>query len=117
MTPEAQQLAQALLDHHRKFCRLQSVETSNTESCLIAYGDLCERAGLSHFKPRVGKYLREVAQWCHDNGWPPLNALAVNHDTQRPGQGYDRAPGCNRETWQDEVAAAINFAGYPDFIS
>src|SRR5262249_11979412 len=117
MTPEAQQLAQALLDHHRKFCRLQSVETSNTESCLIAYGDLSDLPGVSQLKPMVGKVLLEVAQRFQNNGWPPLNALAVNHDTQRPGQGYDRAPGCNRETWQDEVAAVINFAGYPDFIS
>src|SRR5262245_57144210 len=117
MTPEAQQLAQALLDHHRKVCRLQSVETSNTESCLIAYGDLCAQAGLSHLKPRVGKYLREVAQCCQDNGWLPLNPVAAHHDTQRPGHGCDRAPGCHRETWEKEVAAVINFAGYPDFIS
>ncbi len=111
MSPEAQKLAQALLDHHRK-----SKAGSSTDSRLIGYDDLCEQAGLPHLKATVGKYLREVAQWCHDNGWPPLNALAVNHDTQRPGRGYDRAPGCKRETWQDEVAAAINFAGYPDFI-
>jgi len=117
MSPEAQKLAQALLDHHRKVCCLRNQAGSSVDSCLITYGDLCERAGLPHLKSTVGRYLREVAQWCHDNGWPPLNALAVNHDTQRPGRGYDRAPGCNRETWQDEVAASINFSGYPDFIS
>src|SRR5262245_58629288 len=113
MSPEAQKLTQALLDHHRKVCCLRN----QADSYLITYGDLCERAGLPHLKPTVGRYLREVAQWCHDNGWPPLNALAVNHDTQRPGRGYDRAPGCKRETWQDEVADSINFSGYPDFIS
>jgi hypothetical protein len=116
MSPEAQKLAQALLDHHGKVCRPQSQVGSSVDSCLIAYGDLCERTGLPHLKPTVGKYLRQVAEWCHDNGWPPLNALAVNRDTKRPGRGYDRAPGCKLETWQDEVAAAINFAGYPDFI-
>ena len=116
MSPEAQKLAQALLDH-RKVCGLQRQAGPSVDSCLITYGDLCERAGLPHLKPAVGRYLREVAQWCRDNGWPPLNALAVNHDTKTPGRGYDRAPGCNRETWRDEVAAAINFSGYPDFIS
>ena len=117
MTPEAQLLGQALLHHRRKFCRLQSGETPNKDSCLIVYGDLCERAGLPHLKPIVGKFLREVAQWCHDSGWPPLNALAVNYDTQRPGRGYDDAPGCSLKGWQEELAAVINFAGYPDLIS
>ncbi|HSE90215.1 MAG TPA: hypothetical protein VLJ79_28665 [Candidatus Binatia bacterium] len=117
MSPEAQKLAQALLDHHRKVCRLQSEASPSLESCLIIYGDLCEKAGLSHLKPNVGKFLREVAQWCHDNGWPPLNALAVNHDTRRPGHGYDNAPGCSLERWQDDVAACIRFTDYPDVIS
>lgn len=114
MSPEAQKLAQVLLDHQKQVCRLESQASSSIDSCLIAYGDLCEQAGLPHLKPTVGRFLREVAQWCLDNGWPPLNALAVNHDTQRPGRGYDSAPGCNRERWQDEVKACINFAGYPD---
>ena len=117
MSPEAQKFAQALLDHHRKFCRSQSREISSSDSCLITYDALCECAGLLHLKPTVGKYLREIAQWCHDNGWPPLNALAVNHDTHRPGRGYSGAPGCSLERWQDEVTACIEFADYPDVIS
>jgi hypothetical protein len=116
MSPEAQKLAQALLEHHRSVCR-RFQTTASIESYLIVYGDLCEQAGLSRLKPNVGKFLREVAQWCHDNGWPPLNALAVNHETREPGSGYDRAPGCSRERWQDEVMACINFAGYPDSMS
>jgi len=117
MTPEAGALAQALLSHRRKICRSQGSEPTAIDGCVIAYGDLCERAGLPHLKPTVGKYLREVAQWCDDNGWPPLNALAVNHETRRPGRGYDGAPGCSLERWQDEVTACINFTGYPDSIS
>lgn len=117
MSPEAQKLAQALLDHHRKVCHPHTQTSSNLESCLIVYADLCERAGLSCLKPNVGKFLREVAQWCHDNDWPPLNALAVNHDTRRPGRGYDSAPGCSREGWRDEVTACIDFTGYPDLIA
>lgn len=117
MTPEAHKLAQALLDHHRKVCRPQNQASPDLDCCLIRYGDLCERAGLSHQKPNVGKFLREVAQWCHDSGWPPLNALAVNYDTNRPGRGYDRAPGCSLDHWQDELAVCVKFAGYPDVIA
>jgi hypothetical protein len=117
MSPEAQKLAQALLDHHRNVCRFHKTTDPSTESCLIVYGDLCEQSDLSHLKAIVGKVLREVAQWCHDNGWPPLNALAVNHDTGRPGRGYNSAPGCSRDRWEDEVRACINFAGYPNSIS
>jgi hypothetical protein len=115
MTEEARALARALLNHHRQV--RASGGSSDPASCVITYGDLCERAGLSHLKPTVGRYLREIAKGCHDNGWPPLNALAVNHETRRPGRGYDGAPGCSRERWQDEVTACINFAGYPDSIS
>ena len=116
MSPEARKLVQALLDHHRKVCRSQSGEALSVHSCVIIYGDLCERAGLPHLKSAVGKYLREIAQWCHDNGWPPLNALAVNHDTHRPGRGYRTAPGCSLERWQDDAAACIKFADYPDRV-
>jgi hypothetical protein len=117
VSPEAQKLAQALLDHHRKVCRTRSGETSSTDSCLITYGAICDRVGLPHIKPKMGKYLREVAQWCRGNNWPPLNALAVNHDTRKPGHGYDGAPGCSLERWQDEVTACINFAYYPDVFT
>lgn len=117
MSPEAQKLAQALLDHHGKFCRWQSETSSSIDSCLMAYGDLCERTGLSHLKPSVGKFLSEVAQWCLDNGWPPLNALAVNHDTRRPGHGYDGAPGCSLARWEDEATACIKFGAYPALVS
>jgi hypothetical protein len=117
MSPEAKKLAQVLLDHHKQVCRLQNKPSASIDSCLISYGDLCERAGLPRLKPNVGKFLREVAQWCHDKNWPPLNALAVNHETHRPGRGYDGAPGCNQERWQDQVTACITFAGYPNSIS
>jgi hypothetical protein len=117
MSPEAQKLAQALLDHHRKVSQPQSKASPSVEPCLIAYGDLCGRAGLSHLKPNIGRFLREVAQWCHDNGWPPLNALAVNHDSRRPGHGYDSAPGCSLARWKDEATACIKFADYPALIA
>jgi hypothetical protein len=117
MSPEAQKLARVLLDHQRKVRQPLKQTSPDVKPCLIVYGDLCERAGLAYLKPNVGKFLREVAQWCHDNDWPPLNALAVNHDTLRPGRGYASAPGCSREHWEDEVKACIEFIGYRDLIS
>jgi hypothetical protein len=113
MTPEAEVLARVLLDHHIQVSR---GEIRSVDSCLITYGDLCERAGLPQIKPAVGKFLREIAEWCHDNGWPPLNALVVNHDTRRPGHGYDSAPGCSLDRWHEGAAACIQFAGYPEIV-
>jgi hypothetical protein len=115
MTSEARALAQALLDHHK---RVQAVlgDRYATDSHVITYGELCERAGLTHIKPIIGKFLREIAQWCHDNGWPPLNSLAVNHEIRKPGHGYDSAPGCSLERWSEQVIACITFLGYPDQV-
>ena len=117
MSPEARKLAQALLDHHKQVRRLQTEASAGVDSCLVTYGDLCERAGLSHLKPNVGRFLREVARWCLDNGWPPLNALAVNHDTRKPGHGYDGAPGCSLARWEDEATACIKCGAYPVLVS
>jgi hypothetical protein len=116
MTPEARALTQILLAHHKQHCRSQDRVTGVTGSCLIAYGDLCERAGLPHLKPTAGKFLREIAQRCHENGWPPLNSLVVNQETRKPGHGYDRAPGCSLKKWRDQVAACVSFSGYPDTL-
>ena len=117
MSPEARVLAQALLDHHKRVCRPRSGAKPNIDSCLIRYGDLCEQAGLAHLKPTVGKILREIARWCHENGWPPLNSLVINHETRRPGHGYNGAPGCSLEHWLDQARDCIAFDGYPDAIS
>ena len=116
MSPEARALAQALLDHHKSIRRTLGGSTASIGSCLISYGDLCERAGISHVKTTVGQFLREIAQWCQENNWPPLNALAVNHDTRRPGHGYDNAPGCSLRNWPNEAAACIEFENYPDLV-
>jgi hypothetical protein len=116
MTPEARALARALLDH-RKRLRSTSGEQTSLDSALITYGELCARAGLPHIKAVIGKFLREVAQWCDRNGWPPLNSLAVNHETRKPGSGYENAPGCSVEHWSDQAIACINFSGYPDQLA
>jgi len=87
------------------------------DSTLIPYGALCERAGLSYLSRNVGSFLREVAAWCHDNGWPPINSLAVNYAARMPGKGYGEAPGCSLQRWPQEVGACIQFLGYPDRVT
>ena len=115
MTPEAQALARALLAHQKNISR-DSASQSNLESFVISYTELCERAGVPEIKSLIGRFLREIATWCSDHGWPPLNALAVNHTTRKPGSGYDKAPGCSVEAWPDQLAACISFTGYPEEI-
>ena len=116
VTREARALTQALLAHHKRL-RCRRIDDSKTlESCLLSYGDLCDQAGLARLKPEPGKFLREIAYWCHENGWPPLNSLAVNHQSRRPGHGYDSAAGCSLEYWRDQAAACIGFNGYPESV-
>ena len=117
MSPEARALAQVLLEHHRQACRPPSGAPPSVASTLIPYGVLCDRAGLSYVTHHVGPFLREIAQWCYDNGWPPINSLAVNYATHMPGEGYKKAPGCSLRHWPEEVAACIEFLGYPDVVN
>lgn len=114
MTPQAQAMANVLLEHHRHVCVRTPVPRFN--SCLIPYGDLCERAGYAELTQSVGRYLREIAEWCTDNGWPPLNALAVNGATRMPGDNYDLAPGCNILNWPDEAQQCVSFRTYPQRV-
>jgi len=61
----------------------------------------------------VGAFLGEVAEWCADNGYPPLNALAVN-ETGVPGVGFDGAGGFRMDNWPADVEACVRFTEYPD---
>jgi len=114
MSPEARALAKVLLNHHGEVVRRHG--EASPDSCLISYGVLCDTAGLSYLSRNPGPLLREIAEWCHNNGWPPINSLAVNHLTRMPGEGYDKAPGCSRLNWPKEVEACIRFSGYPDTL-
>lgn len=114
MTHIAEAIAQELLDHHRHRCI--RVPSPPIDACVVTYGDLCDRAGVPGVTRGVGRFLQEVAEWCHENGWPPLNSLAVNADLRHPGDSYDLAPGCSLLTWPDEVAACIGFRGYPETV-
>jgi hypothetical protein len=67
--------------------------------------------GLRHI---VGRFMEEIAQWCADSGWPPLNSLAVNAESWMPGVGYDGAAGiCEKHLWPQQVRECIRFRKYP----
>lgn len=50
------------------------------------YGELAPMVGAHH---RAASYFLGVIQkYCDDEGWPALQALAVNAKTKVPGRGY-----------------------------
>lgn len=111
MTPQAEAMLRTLLQHHQMVCRNASKYIS-VDKCTITYGLLCERIGKKDLAAYVGAFLQEIAEWCRDNGHPPINALVVNKDTRMPG-GYDGAPDCSLLGWPKEVRACIEYKGYP----
>jgi hypothetical protein len=116
MRPEAVAMANVLLKHHRLVCRRPRRTVPIIDSCLITYGKLCDQAGLPYLH-HPGSFLGEIAQWCDDKGWPPINSLAVNAVSRMPGEGYDTAKGCSIIDWPKQAEACIKFRGYPDSVS
>jgi hypothetical protein len=114
MRPESRALGQVLLDHHRTTTsQYPPTEKPNIEHYLLAYNTLCSRANVPYLTRTVGAFLGEIAQWCADNRWPPLNALAVNANTRMPGEGYDGAGGFLIVDWPAEAERCIRFKKYP----
>ncbi len=111
MRPETQQLAARLLQCHAAIKAIRTPQTV-TPKDLIPYGKLCSDVGLSYLTRGVGTFLGELAQWCYQQGLPPLNSLAINADEMKPGPGYDGAAGCSEITWWNEVQACVA-AQYP----
>jgi len=113
MTNTAIMLANALLKHHRAVCMPHEFRPPITDRCLISYGNLCREAGTPGLESVIGKFLQEVAIWCAENCYPPLNSLAVSTETGTPAVSYDFAPGCSRATWTVEVEDCITCGRYP----
>ena len=116
MTDEAKSLTQVLLDHHRTMC-VPANDPHDPDPYTLPYNILCERAGVPWLTQSVGHFLQQTAEWCDAKGWPPLNSLAVNADTRRPGEGYENAPNCSLHEWHDQVMACIRFRGYSTTVS
>jgi hypothetical protein len=119
LTEEARVLARELLRRHEQICcqlgihEPEGVTNGMVDRSTITYGVLCDRAGVPFLTHSVGLFLGEIAHWCDENGWPPLNALAVNSERWMPGNGYDGAAGCALISWADEVRKCIAFSHYP----
>jgi hypothetical protein len=113
MSPIARALTRVLLEHNGEVCVGHPFRPPIIDRCVIAYGDLCRRAGYPAIERNVGRYLQEVAVCCAERGWPPLNSLAVNQETHMPGDNYDVAPGCSLLGWPGEAERCITFGGYP----
>lgn len=119
MSEESRAVANVLLGHHREVCRpvrITAEEISNdlVDECTLTYGIVCERAKMVDLTHIVGRFMGEIAQWCADNDWPPLNSLAVNAESSIPGVGYDGAGGiCEQHLWPQQVRECIKFRKYP----
>jgi hypothetical protein len=119
LTEEARVLARELLRRHEQICHQlgvrqpKDVTDGMVNQCIIFYGVLCDRAGVPFLTHGVGQFLGEIAEWCDEHGWPPLNALAVNAEEWMPGDGYDEAAGCALISWADAVKKCIAFRRYP----
>jgi hypothetical protein len=122
MTAEATTIANVLLQHHSQHCRTyegtqpERISDGMVERSVIFYGNLCEKAGVPFLTHGVGRFLEEIAEWCEENGWPPLNSLAVNRATGMPGIGYDGAPGSDLLLWPEQVRQCMVFGGYPETV-
>jgi hypothetical protein len=116
-TDEARVLANILLEHHRYLRKdLKLTPDTLTPQHMLPYGELCARADLKYLTRTVGYFLAQVAEWCYERRFPPLNSLAVNAESREPGNGYDGAAGCSLEHWWDEVKACVACKSYPQEI-
>jgi hypothetical protein len=113
MRGETFALGRVLLAHHATVRRPPGSRLSDGEvqRRLLSYGALCEQAGIAFLTKSVGPFLGELATWCGERGYPPLNALAVNATTRLPGDGYYDAEQC--KLWPSDVRACLTYDGYP----
>jgi hypothetical protein len=123
MSEEARAVANVLLARHRESCRSVRIAEDDisddlVNDCTLTYGAVCERAKMPDLTRIVGRFMEEIAQWCGENGWPPLNSLAVNAENWMPGVGYDGAGGiCEERLWPQQVRECIKFKKYPRTVS
>jgi hypothetical protein len=121
MNPLSYDLGNALLERHRRICSkftgsAEDVSETIIEEAIIAYKQLLREIGAPEsLTETIGRYLGPLAEWCQVRNLPPINALAVNSQLQRPGPGYYVAPGCG--DWDREVKECIACKRYPDAVT
>lgn len=103
MSAISKKLYQTLLDHHLSVRISEPIKDTQIDPCLMTYARLCDESGMPGAEVGVGKFLAEIAEYCQVNGWPPINALAVNSSSRMPGEKYDLAEGCSILHWPQQV--------------
>jgi hypothetical protein len=122
MNPLSYDLGNALLGRHRDLCSKFTGNYSDVPESLVEEATISYRSLLQNIRAPeslaegIGRYLEELAEWCESRKLPPINALAVNGQTRRPGAGYFLAPGCGAN-WNREVRECIACRSYPAEIS
>jgi hypothetical protein len=106
-------ILRALLAHHRQVCQPPGTRLFNVSQRVISYGQLCDSAGVPWLAQRVGPFLLEIAEWCEQHHYPPLNSLAVNAESLIPGDSYDGAGDFLLTDWPADVERCLTFTGYP----
>jgi hypothetical protein len=114
LSPEAAALCQVLLNHQRAMVGAE--HRLPFQDCLITYRDLCDEAEVPMLTDCINGSLWEIAEFCAENDWPPLNALVVNARTREPHKSYNKAPGCSLNGWRDEAQRCLEFLYYPDLV-
>lgn len=116
MSDRAVKLANALLQHQRRFRREpKNVNQKSVEKAIIAYQAIGTNAHIGWRD--IGQPLRDIAEWCDEQGWPPLNSLAVNNKTHEPSKEYDGAGNFQLAQWCYDVRKCIGFSGYPKKVT
>lgn len=116
MKGESKALLRALLAHHQMVCRPPGTRITDVNTRVISYGQLCTAAGVPWLVRSVGPFLLEIAEWCEQHGYPPLNSLAVNGESLIPGDSYDGAGNFRLADWQTDVERCLTFPGYPSTL-
>jgi hypothetical protein len=114
--PKTRALFNALLEHLRG-C-LKTLKITSPYTIALSYEELADASGYPGHRRALGKNLGVIAEICHTNGLPPLNALVIRRSSKgcQPGEGYNLATGCDLKEWQATAASVIACKDYPESL-
>lgn len=110
MTNRAIKIGNKLLKQRRKV-RGRAVTQRSVNRATIFYKRLCRAVGTG--RKKIGRPLKEIAEWCRAHNLPPLNALAVSRKTYEPSPDYDGAGGFRLGDWPTDVRKVLACRKYP----
>lgn len=113
MTNRAIKIGNKLLKQQRKV--RGAVTQRSVMKSTIFYKKLWRAVGTG--RKKIGRPLKEIAEWCRDHNLPPLNALAVSRKTYEPSEKYDGAGGFRLVNWPSDVRKVLACRKYPKRFS